>query len=398
MKALVYHGPNDVQLDDKPRPTIQKPDDAILRVTTTSLCGSDLHLYHGTVAGMEPGQTLGHEFMGVIEEIGPAVEEVKVGDKVVIPFNINCGRCWYCRHDLWSQCDRSNPKGELGGSFGYTQVLGGYDGGQAEYVRIPFANTVAALKVPDSIRADERVLFLSDILPTGFFGADIANVQPGDDVAVFGAGPVGYFAVLSSFLRGAARVFAIDHWPMRLNKTKDLGAETINFDNEDPVERIKKETGGKGTICIDAVGYEAVGHSGANNGSGGDGSSKGDNKNNTGHDHSKVSKPAYEPANPLQVINWMCQAARKYSTISIPGVYGTAYDQFPLGQIFNRELQIRLGQCPVKKYNEQLLHLIEVGRIDPTKIISHTMKLDESPKAYDIFDKKEDATKIVFKP
>jgi S-(hydroxymethyl)glutathione dehydrogenase/alcohol dehydrogenase len=383
MKALVYHGPNDVQLDDKPRPTIQNPDDAILRVTSTALCGSDLHLYHGTVAGMEPGQTLGHEFMGVIEEAGPEVQEVKVGDKVVIPFNINCGRCWYCRHELWSQCDRSNPKGELGGSFGYTQVLGGYDGGQAEYVRVPFANTVAALKVPDSIKTDEQVLFLSDILPTGFFGADIANVQPGDDVAVFGAGPVGYFAVMSSFLRGAARVFSIDHWPIRLNKTKDLGAEIINFDNEDPVERIKKETDGKGAICIDAVGYEAVGHSGSNGS--GDGSGSGNNnRKNIGHDHSKVSNPAYD--------------ARKYSTISIPGVYGAAYNQFPLGQLFNRELQVRLGQCPVKKYNEQLLHLIEVGRIDPTKIISHTMKLDEAPKAYDIFDKKEDATKIVFKP
>jgi S-(hydroxymethyl)glutathione dehydrogenase/alcohol dehydrogenase len=346
---------------------------------------------------MEPGQTLGHEFMGVIEEAGPEVQEVKVGDKVVIPFNINCGRCWYCRHELWSQCDRSNPKGELGGSFGYTQVLGGYDGGQAEYVRVPFANTVAALKVPDSIKTDEQVLFLSDILPTGFFGADIANVQPGDDVAVFGAGPVGYFAVMSSFLRGAARVFSIDHWPIRLNKTKDLGAEIINFDNEDPVERIKKETDGKGAICIDAVGYEAVGHSGSNGS--GDGSGSGNNnRKNIGHDHSKVSNPAYEPANPLQVINWMCQAARKYSTISIPGVYGAAYNQFPLGQLFNRNIQIQMGQCPVKKYNEQLLHLIEVGRIDPTKIISHTMKLDEAPKAYDIFDKKEDATKIVFKP
>jgi S-(hydroxymethyl)glutathione dehydrogenase / alcohol dehydrogenase len=396
LKALVYHGPNDVQIDDKPRPNIQSPEDVILRVTSTALCGSDLHLYHGTVQGMEPGQTLGHEFMGVIEEAGTEVHEVKVGDKVVIPFNINCGRCWFCRHELWSQCDRSNPKGELGASFGYTQVLGGYDGGQAEYVRVPFANTVAALKVPESIKTDEQVLFLSDIIPTGYFGADIANVQPGDDVAVFGAGPVGYFAVMSSFLRGAARVFSVDHWPARLNKTKDLGAEIINFDNQDPVERIKKETNGKGAICIDAVGYEAVGHTAANGG--GNSSSGSTNNNSSRHDHSRLSNPAYEPANPLQVINWMCQIARKYSTISIPGVYGSAYDQFPLGQLFNRELQIRLGQCPVKKYNEQLLHLIEVGRIDPTPLISHTMNLDEAPKAYEIFDKKEHATKIVFKP
>jgi S-(hydroxymethyl)glutathione dehydrogenase / alcohol dehydrogenase len=224
MRALVYHGPRNVQIDDKPRPTIQHPQDVILRVTSTALCGSDLHLYHGTVQGMEPGQILGHEFMGIVEEAGPEVHEVKVGDKVVIPFNINCGHCWFCRHGLWSQCDRSNPKGEVGAAFGYTQLLGGYDGGQAEYVRIPFANTVASLKVPDKIKSDEQVLFLSDILPTGYFGADIANVQPGDDVAVFGAGPVGYFAVMSSFLRGAARVFSIDHWPKRLEKTKDLGS------------------------------------------------------------------------------------------------------------------------------------------------------------------------------
>jgi S-(hydroxymethyl)glutathione dehydrogenase / alcohol dehydrogenase len=201
---------------------------------------------------------------------------------------------------------------------------------------------------------------------------------------------------MSSFLRGAARVFSIDHWPKRLQKTKDLGAEIINFDEEDPVERIKKETNGRGVICIDAVGYEAVGHASSNS------SNKGEDSNNyndkKGHDHSKVSNPAYEPSNPLQIINWMCQAARKYSTISIPGVYGSAYDQFPLGQLFQRELQIRMGQCPVKKYNEQLLHLIEVGRIDATKIISHPMKLDEASKGYEMFDKKEDVTKVVFKP
>lgn len=193
---------------------------------------------------------------------------------------------------------------------------------------------------------------------------------------------------MSSFLRGAARVFSVDHWPTRLSKTKDLGAETINFDNENPVDIIKKETNGRGAICIDAVGYEAVGHAGGGNGGG----------SKKGHDHSKVSHPAYEPADPLQVITWMCQTARKYSTIAIPGVYGSAYDKFPLGQLFQRELQIRMGQCPVKKYNEQLLHLIEVGRIDATKIISHPMTLDDAPKGYEMFDRKEDVTKVVFKP
>ena len=381
---------------------IKDKEDIILKVTSTALCGSDLHLYHGKTPGMEPGQTLGHEFMGIVEEIGPMVHEVKVGDRVVIPFNISCGHCWFCRQGLWSQCNRSNPKGEIGAAFGYTQLLGGYDGGQAEYVRVPFANTIASLKIPDSISNDEQVLFLSDILPTGYFGADIANVQPGDDVAVFGAGPVGYFAVMSSFLRGAARVFSIDHLDERLDKTKELGAEIINFDDNDPVEELKKESKGKGGLCIDAVGFEAVGHTSSQD----NGNSYSNNKNtdsdsnssNGIHDHSKVSDPIYEPANPIQVREWMCQSARKYSTLSIPGVYGSAYDKFPFGQMWNKELSIKLGQCPVKKYNEQLLHLIETGRIDATKIISHTMKLDEAPKAYEIFDKKQqDATKIIFK-
>jgi S-(hydroxymethyl)glutathione dehydrogenase/alcohol dehydrogenase len=410
MKALVYHGPYDVRIDDKPHPTLQHPEDAILRITSTAICGSDLHLYHGTIPGMQPGQTLGHEFMGLIEEIGPEVQDVQVGDRVVVPFNVSCGRCRYCNNHMWSQCDRANPKTrDIGAAYGYTQLLGGYDGGQAEYVRIPFANAGASLKVPDNIKTDEQVLFLSDILPTGYFAADIANVQPGDDVAVFGAGPVGFFAVMSCFLRGAARVFSIDHWPMRLDRTKNLGAEIINFDNEDPVDIIKKETNGKGAICIDAVGFEAVGHMAGNDGHihniTGNGSNNDDNggggkksNNNPHHDHSTVSNPQYNPVNPLQVITWMAQVAKKYSTISIPGVYGSGYDQFPLGLLFNRNIQIHMGQCPVKKYNEQLLHLVETGRIDPTKVISHTMKLDDAPKGYEGFDKKEEIMKIVLKP
>jgi S-(hydroxymethyl)glutathione dehydrogenase / alcohol dehydrogenase len=400
MKSLVWHGPMDVQIDDKPQPTILHPEDLVLRITSTAICGSDLHLYHGTVPGMMPGQTLGHEFMGIIEEAGPQVTEVKVGDKVVIPFNIACGQCHWCRKDYWSQCDRANPKaGDIGAAFGYTQLLGGYDGGQAEYVRVPFGNANTAVKVPDHIKTDEQVLFLSDILPTGYYAADMAKVKPGDDVVVFGAGPVGYFAVLSSFLRGAARVFSVDHWPMRLGKTKDLGAEIINFDDEDPVDFIKKETGGNGAICIDAVGFEAVGHMAGNVST-----REGNNIKiqgtdaNKGHDHSQVSIPAYQPMNPMQVITWMAQIAKKYSTISIPGVYGSAYDQFPLGLLFNRNVSINMGQCPVKKYTEQLFHLIETKRIDPTKVISHTMDLKDAPAGYENFDKKEDVMKIVLKP
>lgn len=377
MKALVYHGPRDVRIDDKPKPAIKDPEDIVLKITNTAICGSDLHLFHGNVMGMEPGQTLGHEFMGVVDKVGDRVTEVKEGDRVVIPFNINCGKCWYCRHQLWSQCERSNPNSELGASFGYGQIMGGYDGGQAEYVRVPFANTIP-LKVPDQLE-DEQALFLSDILPTGYFGADIANVQPGDDVAVFGAGPVGYFAAMSSLLRGAARVFTIDHWPARLERVSKLGAEPINFDREDPVERIKKETKGRGAVCIDAVGYEALGH----------------------HKHEKSANPAYMPQDSLQVINWMVDSARKLSTVSIPGVYMTDFSNFPLGNFFNRGLQIRMGQCPVKQYNEQLLHLVETGRIDPTQLISHRMKLGEAPRGYEIFDgkgKDGEVHKIVLTP
>jgi len=375
MKAVVFHGKYDIRVEDKPRPKIEHPEDIILKVTTTALCGSDLHLYHGTVPTMEAGQTLGHEFMGIVDEAGPEVHEVKQGDRVVIPFNISCGKCWFCRHQKWSQCDRSNPNMEVGAAYGYSQSMGGYEGGQAEYARVPYGNT-NPLKVPDNLR-DEQVIFLSDILPTGFFGVDITDMVPGDDVAVYGAGPVGYFAVMSAFLKGAARVFSIDREPGRLELTRGLGAEPVNFDDTDPVKYIKDATRGRGAICVDAVGYEAVGH----------------------HPDHQMKEPPYEKLNPIQVIEWIGQSARKYSTVGIPGVYSGAFNKFPFGQLFMRELNIRMGQCPVKNYNEQLLHLIEVGRIDPTRLISHTMTLDEAPKAYESFDKREKGfTKILFKP
>lgn len=372
MKALVYHGPYDVRLDDKPRPKIQDPEDAIVRVTTTAICGSDLHLYHGKIKGMEPGQTLGHEFVGVIEEVGKEVHEVKVGDRVAVPFNISCGKCWFCRHQLWSQCDRSNPKAPVGAAYGYGQQMGGYDGGQAEYVRVPFANT-GPLRIPDSVK-DEQAVMLCDVFPTGYFSTDIANVQPGDDVAVFGAGPVGYFAVMSAFLRGAAKVISVDHWPDRLEKTRQLGAVSCNFDDQDPVQCIRNETNNSGAVCIDAVGFEAVAHN--------------------GHvDHGNPN----EPQKPIVIWDWISQAARKFSTAGVPGVYGGQMNEFPLGRLFRREVQIRMGQCPVKDYNEQLLHLIETGRIDPTPIVSDVMSLDEAPEAYKKFNDKK-ATKILLKP
>lgn len=377
MKALVYHGPRDVRIDDKPKPAIEDSEDIVLKITNTAICGSDLHLFHGNVKAMKPGQILGHEFTGTIEKAGDRVTEVKEGDRVVIPFNVCCGKCWFCRHNMWSQCDRSNPNGEIGGVFGYGQMMGGYEGGQAEYVRVPFGNT-GPQKIPDNMD-DEQALFLSDILATGYFGADIANVQPGDDVAVFGAGPVGYFATMSSLLRGAARVFCVDHLPARLDKVAKIGAEPVNFDREDPVERIKKETKGMGAVCIDAVGYEAIGH----------------------HNHSKSPNPAYIPQDSLQVINWVADCARKFSTVGIPGVYMSDFNNFPIGNFFNKDLTLRMGQCPVKSYNEQLLHLIETGRIDPVQLISHRMKLEEAPKGYEMFDSKGqngEVHKIVLTP
>ena len=372
MKALVYEGPYDIRVEEKDRPEIQAPDDIILRVTTTAICGSDLHLYHGAIESLKPGQTLGHEFMGIVDQAGPEVHEVEVGDRVVIPFNVCCGRCWYCRNQLWSQCDRSNPKAQLGAAFGYGEQMGGYDGGQAEYVRVPFANAMA-MKVPESL-SDEDVIFLSDILPTGYFGTDLADVSPGDDVAVFGAGPVGYFAVISAYLRGAARVFSIDRWPRRLDLTAEIGAEPIRFDKVDPVEAIKEETKGLGAICIDAVGFEAI--------------------NPTGQPQSDDT--ANEPIDPVQVLTWISQCARRFSTVGIPGVYTISLDNFPMGMFFNRELHLKMGQCPVMKYAHRLLHLIECGRINPKALISHTMSLEEGPNGYDIFNKKE-ATKVILK-
>jgi S-(hydroxymethyl)glutathione dehydrogenase/alcohol dehydrogenase len=374
MKGLVYHGPMDVRVDDKPKPNLKDPEDIVLKVTEAAICGSDLHLFHGSFKSMEPGQTLGHEFAGIVEQVGDKVTEVKEGDRVVIPFNIHCGKCWFCRNHLWSQCDRANPMNDIGGMFGYGQITGGYDGGQAEYVRVPFANA-ESIKIPDQL-SEEQVLFLSDALCTGYFAADMAEVQVGDDVAVFGAGPVGYFAVMSALLRGAAKVFVIDHWPYRLDRTAKLGAEPINFDREDPVERIRHETRGKGAKCIDAVGYEAVGH----------------------HNHEKSANPAYVPVNSMQVLTWILQSARKGSAVSIAGVYGTEYVNFPLGQFFNRNIQIKMGQCPVRRYSDQLLHMIETGRIDPTQVISHRMKLEEAAKGYQMFDGKAEVHKIVLTP
>lgn len=379
MKAVVYHGPYDMRVDNKPMPEIKERDDVIVKVTTTAICGSDLHFYHGAVPGMKPGQTIGHEFMGIVEEAGPDVQEVRRGDRVVMPFNVSCGRCWYCNRGLWSQCDRSNPNSEQGASYGYGQQAGGYDGGQAEYVRVRYANT-DPLKIPVGL-SDEDVIFLSDILPTGYFGTELANVQPGDDVAVFGAGPVGYFAAMSALLKGAAQVISVDNLKARLDKVENLGAIPVNFDEQDPVRVIKDLTGGQGAVCIDAVGYEAAGH------------------HHVPDAASVIKQPAYPNENPLQVIQWISQAGRKFTNAGIPGVYMGDFNGFPFGEIFGREIQLRMGQCPVKKYNELLLHLIEKGRIKPSGLITNRVKLDEAPGAYEMFSKREDGVvKVIMHP
>jgi S-(hydroxymethyl)glutathione dehydrogenase / alcohol dehydrogenase len=379
MKAVVYHGPYDMRVDQKPMPEIRDRDDVIVKVTTTAICGSDLHFYHGAVPAIAPGQIVGHEFMGTVEETGPDVQEIKRGDRVVMPFNISCGRCWYCSRGMWSQCDRSNPNSNEGAAYGYGKQLGGYDGGQAEYVRVRYANT-DPLKIPEGL-SDEDVIFLSDILPTGYFGTELAGVKPGDDVAVFGAGPVGYFAAMSALLKGAAQVISVDNHNARLAKVEKLGAIAVNFDEVDPVEFIMELTRGQGAVCIDAVGYEAQGHHAMPEAA------------------SVIKKPAYPNENPLQVIQWISKAGRKFSSAGIPGVYLGDFNGFPFGELFGREIQIRMGQCPVKRYNELLLHLIEKGRIRPSDLITNRVKLEDAPQAYDMFSKRENGVvKVIMQP
>ncbi len=391
MKAVTWCGKKKVSVDNVPDPKILNPRDAIVRITSTCICGSDLHLYDGYIPTMQKGDILGHEFMGVVEEVGPGVDKGKlnVGDRVVVPFTIACGNCYFCKSQLWSCCDNSNPNAWLAekmfghataGIFGYSHLTGGYAGGQAEYARVPFAD-VGPLKVPDGL-PDEQVLFLSDIFPTGYMGAEMCDIKPGDVIAVWGAGPVGQFAIASALLLGAERVIAIDRFEYRLRMAKDKAGATdiINYEKVNTLEALKEMTGGRGPDkCIDAVGMEAHGPTAM-----------------YAYDRAKQAL-MLETDRPI-ALREAIMACRNGGIVSVIGVYGGMIDKFPMGSIMNRSLTIRSGQCHVQRYMKPLLERIQNGEIDPSFVITHTMKLDEAAEGYSKFvNKEDDCIKIVLK-
>ena len=389
MKALCWYGKEDVRVQAVPDPKILNPHDAIVRITTTAICGSDLHLYNGFIPGMEQGDILGHEFMGEVVEAGSEVKRLKTGDRVVVPFNISCGECFFCKSDLWSLCDNTNPNAPLlqklygssgGGLFGYSHLYGGYAGGQAEYVRVPFAD-VGPMVIDNGI-ADEQVLFLSDIFPTGYMAAQNCNIQPGDVIAVWGCGPVGQFAIQSAYLLGAERVIAIDQVPERLRMARDCGkAETLNFADGDVVEKLQAMTGGRGPdACIDAVGMEA--HTGG-----------------IEEVYDRAKQALMLESDRPGVLRRAIMACRKGGTVSIPGVYGGLIDKVPMGAAFAKGLTFKMGQTHAPRYMRPLFEMVRKGEIDPSFVISHRFALDDAPKAYAIFNARQDGcTKVVLKP
>ena len=388
MKALCWFGKNDVRVEDVPDPKILNSRDAIIKISTTAICGSDLHLYDGYIPTMEKGDILGHEFMGEVVETGGAVNNLKVGDRVVVPFPIACGNCFFCQKGLWSACDNTNPNAWMqekvygfsgAGIFGYSHMMGGYAGGQAEYVRVPFAD-VGPVKIPDGLD-DEKVLFLSDIFPTGYMAAENCQIEQGDSVAVWGCGPVGLFAIKSAFLLGAGRVFAIDRFGERLALAAQCGAETIDYEQADVFETLRDKTGGLGPdSCIDAVGLEAHGTT-------------------VDAVYDRVKAALMLTTDRSNALRGAIMACRKGGTVSVPGVYGGFLDKFPFGPAFNKGLTFKMGQTHVHRYLRPLLERVEKGEIDPSFIITHRMRLDEAPAGYETFKHKQDnCIKVVLKP
>jgi threonine dehydrogenase-like Zn-dependent dehydrogenase len=390
MRALTWQGKQDVRVETVPDPRIMNPRDAIVRITSTAICGSDLHMYDGYIPTMESGDVLGHEFMGEVVELGSAVTNLKVGDRVLVPFTVACGECFFCRKELWSLCDRSNPNAEMAaklfghspsGLFGYSHLLGGFPGGQAEYVRVPYAD-VGSFKVPDGVE-DERVLFLTDVFPTGYMAAENAEIEPGETVAVWGCGPVGQFSIRSAYMLGADRVIAIDRVPERLTLAASDGrTEVLNYeDQRDVVEELKAMTGGRGPDrCIDAVGSEAHG---------------------TGpwYYFDRIEHAVRLESDRPYVLRQAIQACRKGGTVSIPGVYGGFIDKVPMGSVMNKALTLKSGQTHVHKYIQPLMRRIEEGEIDPAFIITHRVGLEDFPEMYRTFREKEDGCiKVVGKP
>ncbi len=389
MKANCWHGKNDLRVDNVPDPTILNPRDAIVRVTSTAICGSDLHLYNGFVPSMQAGDILGHEFMGEVVEVGRAVYNLEVGDRIVVPFPIACGSCFFCSQKLYSVCENSNPNAAMAekawghstsGIYGYSHLTGGYAGGQAEYVRVPYAD-VGHIKVPEGM-TDEQVLFLSDILPTGYMAAENCSIRRGDVVAVWGCGPVGLFAIQCAYMLGAEHVIAIDRFPERLRMARErCRAETINYEEVAVLEALREMTGGRGPdACIDAVGMEAHG-----------------NGLLYAYDRAKQAM-MLESDRPIALREAML-ACRNGGTISVAGVYGGFADKLPMGSVMNRSLTIKTGQTHVHRYMQPLLERIQKGEIDPTFVITHTMALEDAPSGYRMFREKEDeCIKIVLKP
>ncbi len=389
MRATVYAGRNSVQVKSVPDPKILNDRDAIVRITSTAICGSDLHMYDGYIPTVKHGDVFGHEFMGEVVEVGKAVQKLAVGDRVVVPFTIACGACSACERELYSLCENSNPNAGIAekfmghspaGLFGYSHMLGGFAGGQAEYARVPFAD-VGPLKIEDDL-TDEQVLFLSDILPTGYMGAEMCDIKPGDVVAVWGVGPVGLFSVLSAFLLGASKVIAIDRVPYRLELAAEKGAIPINFEEASVLEQLRDITAGRGPDhCIDAVGMEAR------------------NGSNLVDAYDRVKQAARLETERPHALREAVMSCRNGGTISIVGVYGGLMDKFPIGAVMNRSLTIRAGQCHVQRYMRPLLDRIRNGEIDPTFLISHKLRLEEAPHGYEIFKHKQDnCTKVVLKP
>lgn len=388
MKALCWEGKQNVVMKHVYDPKILNPSDAIIKVTSAAICGSDLHLYNGVIPTMEKGDILGHETMGVVMEVGSMVKNVKVGDRIVIPFDIGCGHCHHCEESHYSACDNSNPNfaipeklyGQSGsGLFGYSHMYGGYAGGQAEYIRVPYVDT-NSLVIPEGID-DDRVLFLSDIFPTGFMAAENCNIKRGDTIGVWGAGPVGLLTIKSAFMLGAERVIAIDHIPSRLEKARAIGAETINFDEDDAItEQLRFLTGGRGPdACIDAVGLEAHGHTVLNA---------------IDTVKQKVKLGTDRPDALRQAI----QACKKMGTVSVPGVYGGFLDKFPFGAAFGKGLTFKMGQTHTQAYMKPLLERIMQGEVDPSFVISHRIRIEDGPDAYKQFNQnKNDYTKVVLK-
>ena len=391
MKAVVFHGIGDIRLDDVPEPTLQDPNDAIVRLTASAICGTDLHMIRGTFTGMKEGRILGHEGVGVVEAVGDDVRNLNIGDRVVIPSTVGCGSCSYCRAGYYAQCDNANPGGKRAGTtfFGGPEAAGGLDGMQAEKVRVPFAN-VGLVKLPESV-ADEQAILISDIFPTGYQGADMADIEAGDTVAVFGCGPVGQFAILSAKILGAGRVIAVDRHQDRLEMAKAQGAEIVNFDQEDPVETIVRLTGGVGVDrVIDAVGVDAqhADHGPAAPDAQHEKQFEGEveqiaPEQNTDGDN-------WVPGDaPSQALEWAVQAVAKAGTVSIIGVYPPTMETFPIGQAMNKNLTLKMGNCNHRKYIPMLVAMVASGVVDPVKILTQMEPMQDALAAYREFDERQ---------